>query len=66
MLNKKEYLMLELVKMNGHLNLIDQNAIEAAAEWILQKGEAYQLELEEAERLRDDDNETFDLRSDEL
>lgn len=64
MLNKKEYLLLELYKM--YQGVLPVSELDVTAEEIIAKGEAYQLELEEAERLRDDDNETFDLGSDEL
>lgn len=66
MLNKKEYIMLELVKMAGHMNMIDQKCIEGITEWILQSGEEYQLELEDAERIIDDEAETLELDNGEL
>lgn len=66
MLNKKEYIMLELVKMTGYSKMIDRKAIETITEWIIQSGEAYQLELEEAERMLDDEVQTLDLHNAEL
>lgn len=64
MLNKKEYIMLELIKL--YKGEKSYSELDRLSEKIIQSGEEYQLELEEAERLRDDDNDTLDLRDDEL
>lgn len=62
MLNKKEYIMLELIKKTE----IDPKDIEYITEWILQSGERYQQDIEEAERMLDDEAQTLDLDSGEL